>query len=77
MSQRRIYGSSAFWDNYIESIIESIKDDKDTIIDMLVYGRLVEAKITMDLSLEKAPSYEIEVVKMAEKSPFREEYDGE
>lgn len=71
------YGSRAYWENYINSIIDSINEDKDTIIDMLVYGRLVEAEIDMILSLEKSPSYEIEIVKMAEKSPFREEYDGE
>lgn len=71
------YGSSAYWNNYIESIIESIQEDKETIIDMLVYGRLIEADIIMNLSLEKHPSYEIDIVKMAEKSPFREEEDGE
>lgn len=71
------YGSRKYWENYIESIIDSINEDKDTIIDMLVYGRLIEAEISMILSLEKHPSYEIEIVKMAEKSPFREEEDGE
>lgn len=71
------YGSRAYWQNYINSIINSINEDKDTIIDMLVYGRLVEAEISMILSLEKYPSYEIEIFKMAEKSPFREEEDGE
>lgn len=77
METSMIYGSRAYWNNYIDDIIESIKEDKDTIVDMLVYGRLVEAEISMILSLEKHPSYEIEIVKMAEKSPFREEYDGE
>ena len=77
METRKIYGSSAYWNNYIDSIIDSIKEDKETIVDMLVYGRLVEAEIDMILSLEKHPSYEIEIVKMAEKSPFREEEDGE
>lgn len=71
------YGSSAFWNNYIDSIIESIKEDKETIIDMLVYGRLIEGKITMNFSLEKSPSYEFDVVKMSEKSPFRGEEDAE
>lgn len=71
------YASRLYWGNYIDSIIDSIKEDKDTIIDMLVYGRLVEAEVSMVLSLEKHPTYEIEIVKMAEKSPFREEEDGE
>lgn len=77
METSGIYGSRAYWNNYIDCIIYAIKEDKDTIVDMLVYGRLVEAEISMILSLEKHPSYEIEIVKMAEKSPFREEEDGE
>ena len=77
METSGIYGSRAYWNNYIDCIIDAIKEDKDTIVDMLVYGRLVEAEIGMILSLEKHPSYEIEIVKMAEKSPFREEEDGE
>ena len=77
METSGIYGSRAYWNNYIDCIIDAIKEDKDTIVDMLVYGRLVEAEISMILSLEKHPSYEIEIVKMAEKSPFREEHDGE
>lgn len=77
METSGIYGSRAYWNNYIDDIIGSIKEDKDTIVDMLVYGRLVEAEISMILSLEKHPSYEIEIIKMAEKSPFREEEDGE
>lgn len=71
------YGSRAYWENYIKAIVDSINEDKDTIIDMLVYGRLVEAEVSMILSLEKHPSYEINIVKMAEKSPFREENDDE
>ena len=77
METSGIYGSRAYWNNYIVFFIDAIKEDKDTIVDMLVYGRLVEAEIDMILSLEKHPSYEIEIVKMAEKSPFREEEDGE
>ena len=77
METSGIYGSRAYWNNYIDCIIDSIKEDKDTIVDMLVYGRLVEAEIGMILSLEKHPSYEIEIVKMAEQSPFREENDDE
>jgi hypothetical protein len=73
----RNYGSRAYWNNYIDAIIDSIKEDKDTIIDMLVYGMLIEADITMNFSLEKSPSYEFNVVKMAEKSAFREEEDAE
>ena len=71
------YASRLYWENYIDSIIDSIKEDKDTIIDMLVYGRLIEAEISMKLSLERSPSYEFDVIKMSEKSPFREEHDAE
>ena len=39
--------------------------------------RLVEAEISMILSLEKHKSYEIEILNMAEKYPFREEQDVE
>ena len=77
METRKIYSSIGYWEKYIDSIIDSIKEDKDTIIDMLVYGRLVEAEVSMVLSLEKHPTYEIEIIKMAEKSPFREECDDE
>jgi hypothetical protein len=71
------YYSRAYWNNYIDSIIDSIKEDKETIIDMLVYGRLVEANIKMDLSSEESPSYEFNVIKMGQKSPFGEEEDAE
>jgi hypothetical protein len=71
----RSSGSRAYWEKYIDSIIDSINEDRDTIIDMLVYGMLLEAEISMNLSLEKAPTWEFEIVKMAEKSPFGEEYD--
>ena len=70
METSNIYGSRAYWENYIDSIIESIQEDKDTIIDMLVYGKLVEAEVSMVLSLEKHPTYEIDIIKMAEKAPF-------
>lgn len=76
METSRIYGSRAYWNNYIDSIIDSIKEDKDTILDMLMYGNLNEAEIIMKLSLQKHPSYLIKVDKIAEKSPFGEE-DGE
>lgn len=77
MKTSKNYGSRKYWENYIDAIIDSINEDKDTIIDMLVYGRLVEAEVSMVLSLEKHPTYEIEIIKMAEKSPFREECDDE
>ena len=67
--------SRAYWDNYINSIIDSIEEDKDTIIDMLMYGNLENAKIIMNLSAESAPSYQIKVNKIAEKSPFGENED--
>ena len=70
-----IYVSRQYWDNYIESIIDSIKEDKDTIIDMLMYGKLSSAEIVMQLSAESMPSYLLKVSKIAEKSPFGEEND--
>lgn len=73
MSISNDYASRLFWNNYIDSIIDSIKNDKDTIIDMLIYGRLSNAEITMLLNTRKTPSYEIKVKKIAEKSPFGEE----
>ena len=59
------------------NITELSTSIKSKIIDILVYGRLVEAEISMILSLEKHQSYKIGILKMAEKSPFREEEDGE
>lgn len=67
------YSSRAYWYKYIDSIIESIKEDKDTIIDMLVYGNLEKAEIIMKLSVDSAPSYQLKVNKIAEKSPFGED----
>ena len=69
------YVSRGYWDNYIESIIDSIREDKETIIDMLMYGRLENAKIIMNISSEHLPSYQIKINKSAEKSPFGEDDD--
>ena len=71
--ESRKFASRAYWNNYIDSIIDSIKEDKDTILDMLTYGNLESAEIIMSLSAEKIPSYQIKVNKIAEKSPFRED----
>lgn len=60
-----------------QNIMELSTSIKSKIIDILVYGRLVEAEISMILSLEKHQSYKIEILKMAEKYPFREEQDVE
>lgn len=67
------YCSRAYWDNYIGSIIDSIKEDKDTIIDLIMYGKLESADIIMRLSTDSNPSYQIKVNKIAEKSPFGED----
>jgi hypothetical protein len=72
MSKVKTYYSRGYWSNYIDSIIDSIKEDKDTIIDMLMYGNVEKARITMRLSAEVLPSYQISIDKMAEKSPFEE-----
>jgi hypothetical protein len=69
------FASRSYWNNYIDSIIDSIKEDKETILDMVTYGNLKSAEITMRLSLGKAPSYLIKVDKTAEKSPFGEDED--
>jgi hypothetical protein len=67
------YYSRAYWDNYIGYIIDSIKEDKDTIIDLIMYGNLESAEIVMRLSTDSNPSYQIKVNKIAEKSPFGED----
>ena len=69
----RKFASRSYWNNYIDSIIDSIKEDKDTILDMLTYGNLESAEIIMSLSAEKIPSYQIKVNKIAEKSTFGED----
>lgn len=73
MAKSRTYVSRAYWNNYIDSIIDSIREDKDTIIDMIMYGFTESAKITMNISLEEAPSYSFEINKFGEKSPFGED----
>lgn len=75
MQTSKIYYSRGYWDNYINTIIESINNDKDTIIDMLMYGCIESAKITMNISLDEAPTYTFEINKFGEKSPFGEEDD--
>ena len=75
METRKINCSRAYWDNYINTIIESIDNDKDAIIDMLMYGYTESAKITMNISLDEAPTYTFEINKFGEKSPFGEEDD--
>ena len=67
------YCSRIYWQNYIDSIIDSIKEDKEAILDMLMYGNLSNAEIIMRLSTDEAPSYQIKVNKIAEKSPFGED----
>ena len=71
--QSRKFVSRAYWNNYIDSIIDSIKEDKETIIDMLMYGIAQNAEITMLLTTDTAPSYQIKVNKIAKKSPFGED----
>lgn len=75
MGENKIYCSRAYWRNYIDSIISSIEEDKDTILDMLMYGNMEKAEIVMRLSAHNSPSYQLRVDKIAEKSPFGEEED--
>ncbi len=67
--------SRGYWSNYIDSIIDSIKEDKDTILDMLMYGNFEKMQIIMNISREELPNYQIKVNKIAEKSPFGEDED--
>ena len=76
MKSNRVFYSRSYWENYINSIIESVKEDEDTIIDLLMYGCAEKAEIIMRISGDSAPSYQVKIDKMAEKSPFGEE-DGE
>jgi hypothetical protein len=75
MKKIRVSASRSYWKKYIKAIIDTIEEDKDTILDMLVFGELESAKITMNLSTMRAPTYEIKVNKIAKKSPFGEEDD--
>lgn len=75
MSLDHRFATRIYWDKYIDSIINSIKEDKDTIIDMLIYGCTTKADITMHLNIEKSPTYEINVEKIAKDSPFGEDDD--
>lgn len=67
------YISRRYWETYIDNIIESIKNDKDIIIDMFMYGHIESAKITMNISENEAPTYTINISKYSEESPFGEE----
>lgn len=71
----RPYISRTYWSKYIDIILESIKADKDSIIDMMMYGSMEGAKITMNISVEKAPTYTFEIKKIGENSPFVENND--
>lgn len=73
MKEFNKYCSRVYWDKYIDSIIDSINQDRDTILDMLMYGNLEKAEIIMKLSVERAPSYQLKVNKITEKSPFDED----
>jgi hypothetical protein len=67
--------SSMYWNNCIDSIIDAIEQDKETIINMLTFGSLGKAQIVMNLDADKAPSYQLRIDKIAEKSPFGEDED--
>ena len=70
---RKIYSSIGYWEKYIDSIIDSIKEDKDTIIDMLINGNCIDANIVMNLSRGEAPMYRVTIDKIGQKSPFEED----
>jgi hypothetical protein len=73
MERNDKFYSRAYLNNYIDAIIDSIKQDKDSIIDLLIYGNAEKAEIIMRLSVDEVPSYQIKIDKTAEKSPFGEE----
>ena len=75
MRMRKTYASRVYWEKYIDSIMDSINEDKETILNMLIYGCAEDAKITMRISLDDAPKYTFEITKFGEKSPFGEEDD--
>lgn len=75
MSKNHIFASRAYWSNYIDAIMESIKEDKEVILDLLMQGRIVDAKVTMNLYAESAPSYQVSIERYTKKSPFGEEND--
>lgn len=75
MEKNKVYYSRAYWEKYIDSIIDSIKEDKDSIIDMLIYGDCIDAKITMNLCKDEFPNYRVTINKAGEKSPFEEDDD--
>lgn len=77
METNRVFCSRAYWENYIDSVIDSIKEDKDTIIDLLIYGKCIDATITMNLCRDEFPNYTVIVNKLGEKSPFGEEEEDE
>lgn len=77
MRKLHTFVTRAYWDNSLESTMNSIREDKDTILDMLTYGSLENAEITIKLSADRAPSYEIKVTKIAEESPFGNTDDEE
>lgn len=70
---RKTSVSKGFLALYLDSILESINDNKDAIIDFLYFFEAENAEITMKLDIFKAPSYEFKINKTAEKSPFGEE----
>ena len=75
MDERKIYCSRSYWSNYIDSIIDSIKQDEDSIIDLIMYGKCGNVKIIMNFSKDEAPNYDIVVNKMGQKSPFGDDDD--
>lgn len=77
METKKIYSSRVYWEKYIDSIIDSIKEDKDSIIDMLIYGNCIDAKITMNLRKDEFPNYRVTINKAGEKSPFGDDEDDE
>ena len=60
--------SRTYWSNYIDSIIDSIKEDKDTIIDMLMYGNVEKAKITI-IAIGKMIAKAMKMAKKLGKKP--------
>ena len=77
MQINKNYASRAYWNNYIDSIIDSVKEDKDTIIDLLMCHNCIDAKIVMNLCRDEFPNYKVTINKVGEKSPFGEDEEND
>lgn len=67
----------AYWENYIDSLIDSIIEDKGKIIDLIMSDSIKSVNITMCLDALTAPIYDILISKNSKKSPFGESEEND